>query len=302
MKRLLVFLLWVFALCSVVGLVSSHWFFQLFNHYRVQALVASVLLLAFALRVSKKHAWFALALVVLNGGIIGNYLYQTSGIGSLGGQHVSANVKIISANVLTRNDRYSAVLAMVEREKSDIVVLTETNSAWLKNLEPLKRDYPHRLMHPREDNFGLAVYSRLPFRADVHTIGDGKLPLAELDFEAFKLLAAHPVPPVAEKNAVANALYLQEIAKISHASHQPVIVAGDLNATLWSPSLRPLYASGLKRINPAGVAYTWPAQSFWLALQIDHFFAKGIKAADFKVLDGIGSDHFPIQAEIALGR
>jgi endonuclease/exonuclease/phosphatase (EEP) superfamily protein YafD len=35
-----------------------------------------------------------------------------------------------------------------------------------------------------------------------------------------------------------------------------------------------------------------------LAVQIDHFFAKGIKNADFKVLPSIGSDHYPIQAII----
>jgi endonuclease/exonuclease/phosphatase (EEP) superfamily protein YafD len=132
------------------------------------------------------------------------------------------------------------------------------------------------------------------------SVGDYELPLAVLDFKEFRLIVAHPIPPISADNMLENKIYLETIAQNSINDDKAVIIAGDLNSTLWGDALTPLMHINLKRINPSGVAYTWPAQIPLFAMQIDHFFAKNIKAANFKVLGNIGSDHYPIQATIAL--
>lgn len=228
-------------------------------------------------------------------------LYKTNGIkGIIGKQNKSETINIISSNVYTANNNYKTAIDLFYSNNPDLIVLTETDENWIKNLIPLEGRYQYRLAHPRSDNFGMAIYSRLPFDAKIIEIGNYKLPLAILDFEKFRLILAHPIPPISFESFEENKLYINAIAEYSKMSKKPVIIAGDLNATLWGGAIKPLIAADLKRINLYGIAYTWPTHFSLLAMQIDHFFARGIKEANFKVLPSIGSDHFPIQAIVKL--
>jgi vancomycin resistance protein VanJ len=88
---------------------------------------------------------------------------------------------------------------------------------------------------------------------------------------------------------------------LNHLASQqskPVIIAGDLNATLWSPSLTPLMRSRWQWPEGSGITYTWPTFAPPFAIQIDHILTKGAKAGRYKVLPSIGSDHLPVRADL----
>ena len=82
-----------------------------------------------------------------------------------------------------------------------------------------------------------------------------------------------------------------------------MIVAGDFNTTPWSPYFRDLVAAAGLRNAAEGHGYvgTWPAW-FWPALiPIDHVLLKGpLVATSVRRGPAIGSDHFPIIADVRL--
>jgi endonuclease/exonuclease/phosphatase (EEP) superfamily protein YafD len=288
------------AACSLMGLLSpAYWLFDLFNHFRIHALVASVLLLGAALAFSRKDLLLASIVLAGNGIIFLMPIYQSSGISDISSQN-SEQVRIVSANVYTANTQRQRAIDVITRENPDIIALTETDGRWVNHFSSIEDVYPHTLKHPRPDNFGIAVYSKLHFKAEILIIGDYRLPLAVLDFERFRLIVAHPIPPLSLNNMQENKLYLEVIAQNLRLANKPTIIAGDLNTTLWGEAIGPLVDAGFKRINPTGIAYTWPTQNPLFAMQIDHFFATGIEEANFRVLADIGSDHYPIQAVISL--
>lgn len=303
-KNVTIFII-LLVVCSVVGLVAPLWpQADLFNHFRPQALVFGVLLGAVAFFINRKAALLALAVMLLNGALIAKRLYETAGIPSSatiteeGGAY--GKISIISANVLTKNQKYEGLLSIVTTGNPDIIILVETDARWLENVAELREHYPYYTNVPRPDNFGMAVYAKMPFETEIIPVGSYKLPLIVADFAGFTLMAAHPIHPVRPDTMRENHEYLETMARIAEARVKPVVIAGDLNSTLWAETMTPLIEAGFKRINPLGFAYTWPMKFPLFAMQIDHFFAKGVRAGDFEVLGATGSDHYPIRADVLI--
>ena len=296
MKRLLSALIVLLMLGSIAGLgAGAHWFLDLFNHFRIQALLGSLVLLGASCAIDRRHLRVVGMLVLLNAALVGWRLYQTMPM-QLASKH--APLTIVASNVLGMNTRYDAVLEMVAREQPEVLVITEATHRWVKNLDSLHAAYPYRFIHSRDDNFGIAIYAKRPFEGTVRDIGHIRVPLVVADFDGFRLIAAHPVPPMDGFTAYENRHYLEAVARFAQMYDGAVVVAGDLNATLWSNALAPLLEAGLKRTAPFGLAYTWPSAMLPLAIQIDHFLVKGMAAQDFRVLENVGSDHFPIAVSV----
>jgi endonuclease/exonuclease/phosphatase (EEP) superfamily protein YafD len=208
----------------------------------------------------------------------------------------SKNIKIISANVLYSNTDYKKAIDVITKENPDIIALIEPTETWIEKFDALKKKYTYSMKKIKANHLGLAVYSKLPFKKEQFIdIGNYDSTIAYVEFDRFNLIVVHPIPPVTYDTFQDNKNYIQTVAQYVENTKKSVIVTGDFNNTLWSEPTKELYNVGLRRINPYGIAYTWPVQVPFLALQIDHFFSKGIKQADFKILPNIGSDHYPIQ-------
>ena len=68
----------------------------------------------------------------------------------------------MSANVLMDNPDFAGIIEQVERVDPDVLLLTETNAEWIRELRPLTSKYPHVREHPQEDTFGKIFASRIP--------------------------------------------------------------------------------------------------------------------------------------------
>ena len=67
--------------------------------------------------------------------------------------------------LLSSNSRHDRVVALLRDEQPDVVLLQEFTRAWRRGLAPVHDIYPHRHAFTREDNFGIALFSRHPLES-----------------------------------------------------------------------------------------------------------------------------------------
>ncbi|MBC8011908.1 MAG: endonuclease/exonuclease/phosphatase family protein [Burkholderiales bacterium] len=213
-------------------------------------------------------------------------------------------LKIILANVLTSNPDPAPLLALISAENPDLVALLEVNGRWANQLSAaLLAEYPHTLLHPREDNFGLAVFSRRPL-ADTGAprFADPELPSLEFTADGIRILVTHPVPPGSASTTALRNDHLDRLAAWPPSASTPALILGDLNATPWCPPLRRLLATARLRPttgNPGFVASTWPAAVPFLRIPLDHALLNpAVACTALRVGPDIGSDHFPLVFEV----
>jgi endonuclease/exonuclease/phosphatase (EEP) superfamily protein YafD len=182
----------------------------------------------------------------------------------------------------------------------------EVNAKWLENLQWIRGEYSYKFEAPQENYSGLALYSRLPFHdPKIVYFGASATPAIVATFafgEGFDLILAHPAPPMDSVRAGLRNLQLSEIADYIAASEKNVVLAGDLNTTMWSP----YYAdfanrSMLKNARTGyGIGATWPPIPVF-GVPIDHILATSpVHVSGFKVHRSVGSDHLPISADILI--
>lgn len=276
-------------------------FFDYFNHFRPQLLAGGVPLLALGFLVrSRSVLLLALAAMLVNAGVM---VYRTAQfwpppVAQKPGDG-TVLLRLLSANVLLDNFEPSALMKQVEQHDPDIVVMLEFNPSFAQAMEKLRHRYPHAELVPRPDSFGIAVYAKYPFKANVTYEGWYKLPLVQAEFTQFTLLAAHPVSPRTRTDRWEQRTYYRAISEIAAGANKPVILAGDLNATLWSETVNDLQSAGFKHLG-GPFRYTWPSFQPLLAIQIDHVFVTGGVAGTVRTLGPIGSDHFPILADLQI--
>ena len=211
-------------------------------------------------------------------------------------------------NVHTSNQEYARALECIRSLDADIVVLLETNRRWLTELASLEEEYPISLLEPRPDNFGLALFSRLPVE-DLRTVvlGEAGVPstLATLtiDGERLSLLATHPVPPGGRDGFRLRNEQLAAIPAWLRQLDDHVLLMGDLNCTPFSSYFVELTRDA-ELSNAAqgfGLQPTWPTDSLLLRIPIDHcLHSDGIWISRFEVGRAFGSDHFPLVVDCVL--
>jgi endonuclease/exonuclease/phosphatase (EEP) superfamily protein YafD len=148
-------------LLSVVTLLPvEHHALQLFTHFRLQYLGASILLLVLlAAWRAPRYAVALCAAAVLNASfVLPWYLDQPPGAGG-------TEVKVMLANVLASNDDPTPLLALIEAEQPDLVFLLEVSPRWASDLPVLGESFTHSVVEARDGRFGIAMYSMLPVTA-----------------------------------------------------------------------------------------------------------------------------------------
>ncbi len=285
-----------------------HRYLELFSHFRLQYLGASVLL-ALAFLVLRRRAWFLLGLaaVLFNGWfVVPWYLTdeRVPGVAAEGG----VTVKILLANVLISNDNAAPFLALIGDERPDLIVIQEATPAWIDALQGIAADYPHSVLEPRDDPFGIALYSRFPLDATavIESAPFGTPDLvatAVLDGARLRIISTHPVPPIGAEHYRARNMALDRIAKLAARAPPPVVVVGDLNTTVWAQHYRRFVkVSGLRHAGRGfGIRPTWPLFLLPAMIPIDHcLVSDDIGVLDFSVGADIDSDHLPILVTLAV--
>lgn len=210
-------------------------------------------------------------------------------------------VRLLVANVLFSNRNSSALMRHVRNLQPDLVLLLETGSWWVTELEKLRADFPYSVSYPEKD-YGMYLMSRLALiDPEIRHLVDDRIPSIRTGVTlpsgaTFTLFGLHPPPPPRNDTARRNAELLI-VAREVKDQNEPAIVAGDLNDVAWSHSTCLFQRiSGL--LDPRvgrGFYSTFNANWRLLRWPLDHaFFDRSFRLLHLQVLDDIGSDHFPL--------
>jgi endonuclease/exonuclease/phosphatase (EEP) superfamily protein YafD len=216
-------------------------------------------------------------------------------------------LRVLILNVHTESTGYSDVRRLIEELHPDVIGLVEVSPRWLAEVEPPVGDYPGRLVEPRIDNFGVALFARRPLTGTIETFG-APVPsaVAELDLDGthLSLVLVHPPPPASSDLLATQRDLLDAVADLAWG-RESVVVMGDFNATPWSrPFRRFATRSGLCDSRAGfGLESTFPAWSSLLRIPIDHLFAScTIGVRDRWVERDVGSDHLPVVVDVVIPR
>jgi endonuclease/exonuclease/phosphatase (EEP) superfamily protein YafD len=283
------------------------WVFDETSHFRMQYALALVALAAIfaAGRRFKPSAIFA-GFAIVNLAVVVPYCF----LGPAVKRSNALTIRLLQINVRTENHQYDLVKNFIRQAGPDVLIVEEVDESWIQQLESLRDILPAACSAPRDDNFGIALFSRLPLtNASIRYFGTADVPsvTAELNLEGTRvlLLGSHPLPPGSAENARLRNEQLEALAEFVAAQTGPLILVGDLNTTPWSSSFRSFVRKSRLVDSGRGFGYqtTWPAGFGFLGIQLDHC----LTTRDFRVVDRkkgpvIGSDHQPLLVELQFSR
>lgn len=302
------FLLAAIALAYGAGRAGAmFWLFDLCAHFQLQYGFALAMLAGwFVMRRSWGGLLACLGLLAV---VMTPVISRLSTPVVADGSPERAQVRVLLSNVRTSNERYDRLLAVVGERKPDLVALLEVDQSWLDAIRGLEKDYPHRVVEPRRDNFGIALYSRVPFDDAKVVYFQSEVPSVvarvRIDGEALAVIATHPVPPMRSHRFVQRNTQLRAVAERVRSLRDEdaelrVLVVGDLNISPWSP----IFAAFVERseLSPVPSEGTWPTRLPGFArLSIDHcLHDASMSLLEHVVGPKMGSDHLPLFVRLAL--
>lgn len=264
------------------------WMIDLASHW--QWLYVAVLLVCAPLLAWKDKRWLMLIVLTV-------LPWFTASSTALRANHDGPTLTVIVANVNAANQNPATFIDWLNNRQADVVAVLEVSPQLGIDLEKLVA-FPHRVIRPRNDAFGIALLSRFPL-SDIQVIEDNDgIPHIEAQVawpkQAFDIVVFHPMPPMAPEFHALRDVKLTAIARHHKDIARPIVVAGDLNATPWSSAFTGLDELGLRRTGD--LSPTWPAMfDGWFGIPIDHLLVSPEwRVNDAYIGPDIGSDHLPI--------
>ncbi len=220
---------------------------------------------------------------------------------------------VLSVNLLSTSNADRAILEQIDRHLPDVILVQEiTNAAYERVRSTLAEDYPHAVGAPREDHFGQAVFSRVPFSRparlypprpgwDVPQI----MAFVELGGREVCLWNLHLLPPVSFDAVAWQAARGAELAAVAAETGVPTLVCGDFNSPWTGQPLDSLRRGGYTEAHRAagrGPGNTWPRRTvlrFAPGVRIDHVAVPPeMRCAEAWTGEDTGSDHRPVFARV----
>ncbi len=274
------------AATAILGLLVLDW-----RRRRVRALLI-LLLASFGYQASEVYPFTFLA---------------SKQVEASGGCPPSGRLTLLIANVLMTNRSAGPFLHLVRFRDPDLVLATETDEWWDRQLQRLAERYPHAVRYPLGNTYGIHLYSKLALEEpEVRFLVQQGVPSihARLRMRSGTLVefhAVHPTPPQPERDTTPRDVELILVGRQVNGDGRPTIVAGDLNDVGWSATTRQFQeVSGL--LDPRvgrGLYATFNANWPLLRWPLDHVFVDRSFRLFRLVREGdIGSDHFPIYVEV----
>ena len=216
-----------------------------------------------------------------------------------------ACLTIITVNALSKRETMPQLSAMVDRERADLVAINEAASGFDAHVyREVFPNHPLVIHASWETMIGpmgnpitllsrqpVIVYDRI-LRPDTARRAYITADLGE-PWQGVRIVVAHAMAPLSDRYLTARNTLLRAVSAAATEADEYILL-GDFNLTAWSPVFRQLPG---RRAGDPRLSRTWPTQFPVLGLSIDHIMASdGLELVEFKVLESIGSDHYPILA------
>ena len=224
-------------------------------------------------------------------------------------EHAENRVSLLVTNILMTNRSPDAYRRLLETHDPDIHIIIEADDWWMNELTDLGQRYPHRVLHPMDNTYGLLLYSKIPLEdTRVQFLAEKDVPsihgiIRLSDQHRIQFHCVHPRPPAQGKHmdTTHRDAELLLVAKAVKTSDLPALVLGDFNDVAWSHTTRLFQRiSGLRdpRIG-RGLYSTFHTKYPLLRFPLDHIFHSGeFQLVNFHRCQYIGSDHFPLFATL----
>ncbi len=219
------------------------------------------------------------------------------------------SLRLVVVNVLMTNREADGLAASLAAAEPDIVLALETDAWWVERLSAMLPDHVHRVLHPLDNTYGMALYSRLELlhpetrfllREGVPSV---RTRVRLTSGEDVVLIGLHPEPPSPTEadSSLPRDAELVLVGREIAGEAKPVIVAGDLNDVAWSRTSR-LFRRLSGLIDPRigrGFYNSFHAHYPGLRWPLDHvFYSPDFLLHGLQRLPGFGSDHFPILIDL----
>jgi len=225
--------------------------------------------------------------------------------------HAAGNVRdafsVYSANIHKNNMDLSTLRKEIQRISPDIVLLLEVTPKQKDQLLPIMVAYEHHIENIVDDRLGFVFLSRFPMYGyhvtKLSKYGNSLLEV-RLSYRQKPVIfyGMHAQRPDRADFTERKMQFFGPARQIKGQS-LPAIVAGDFNATPYSPVFREfVQIAGLKDSREGfGWQPSWPTFFPPLWIPIDHILV----TPDFQVVKRttgsyIGSDHYPVIAELSM--
>ncbi|MCM2373661.1 endonuclease/exonuclease/phosphatase family protein [Aporhodopirellula aestuarii] len=222
-----------------------------------------------------------------------------------------ATLRMVVSNVEMENDHYDRWVEVVTEADPDVLIALEPDKDWIDSISPLLEQYPHRIVRPQDNWYGMMLLSRLPIlRHRVRFLVQDDIPSIDAhlkldDGREVRVIAVHPRPPEPIRGNDATArdaeltLWGQELVDET----EPTIIGGDLNDVAWSATTR-LFLRTSGMLDPRrgrGFFNTFHADHWYCRYPLDHIFhSPHFTVTTIQRLPHIGSDHFPMLIDLRL--
>ncbi|WP_026952081.1 endonuclease/exonuclease/phosphatase family protein [Algoriphagus mannitolivorans] len=307
-----------FLLATFIPLIKlDHWWIRIFDYPRLQKLIILVILDITWVLLGKDSfeisVWITLigiAILFLAFQVWPYTLFGKKMIKRIPFEKENG-IHLIVGNVYQFNTQFQKVVHLIQSRNPDVVFLVETNEKWIEQLQALEKEYPHRILLPKENTYGLAFYSKFPLlREEIKYLVDPEIPSIELDIQldsgkTVTLYGIHPTPPVPGENekSTSRDAEILIVGKKSKNNPNPSLVIGDLNDVAWSYTTS-LFLKISEMADPRrgrGLYSTFHAKVPFFRWPLDHvFLSTHFGLSQIKVLPNFGSDHFPIEIKATL--
>jgi endonuclease/exonuclease/phosphatase (EEP) superfamily protein YafD len=288
---------------TVLGFLARWWFpFEYACHFRAQyavVLIGGALLASCSRRFGIATIWASFAMVNL-------CLILPLYFGFPTASPAGANLRLVSLNLMAENLEFGDVRRFITEKDPDVVVLVEVNRRWVAEMDHLSGNYPYTADAGTDTDNGILILSRHPIcQTDVKSIHGRQAIVVRLDVmdQPLTLVGAHTWPPKTSRNINDRNKQLAALAEIVRSIDGPVLLAGDLNTSSWSPAFDDLVSrSGLRDSRQGfGLQPTWPAGLPLVRIPIDHcLVSHSIVVQNREVGRNVGSDHFPIVVDFSI--
>ncbi len=286
----------------VIGVFGKwHFLLDLGSHFRVQATL--VLVVSSPVLYGLKRRRSAVVCCVVGLGLVASlWPFLKPKVSQTFGEY-----RLLTMNVLTSNPRHDLAIDYIIESDADFVILQEVNSQWIEALDAaLGESWPYRKCRQRSDNFGIAIYSKIPWTTCRVTEYSNHLPTPSITARFrlpngtdLRICATHLLPPMNHRQWAARNSSLASLAQdIQGTDGERTMVVGDLNCSPWSYWFQRFLRESKLRNSAVGngLNITWmPIPIAMAGLPIDHvLIGSGITVLRRSVGPYVGSDHRPV--------
>ncbi len=295
-------------LALALGSLGRHsWLLDLFSHFRVHYF-AALTVCGFALLALRRFVGGAA--VLMAAAAVGASIVNYAGFPSQSAQAGTESFRFATYNRHYGNENYAALGDWLLQVNADVLAMQEVDSMQtVEKVAALLPAFPH--VYAKVDEvYDVAIFSRWPIReAELVELAPGanQATKAVIEWEGrpLTLIGVHLHWPMQPAKARLRNAEFQGLATLVRGIDGPVLVAGDMNITPWSPVFRDeLARSGLQDCARGhGLVTSWPSRFAWAGIRIDQCLASDHwRVLDISAGPAFGSDHLAMVNVLELKR